>query len=116
VNLTSYYLAHNTTFIANNWQYPIGHVFKIYKAIILPVDLYVCETWSLALKKEYQLRVFETRALRIIFGPSRDEVTGGRRKLHSKKLHNLYSSPKMIRMLKSKSMALARHVAQMGEM
>jgi hypothetical protein len=49
---------------------------KIYKTIILPVDLYGCETWSLTLREEHRLRVFENRVLRRIFGPMRDEVTG----------------------------------------
>jgi hypothetical protein len=58
--------------------------------------------------------VFENRVLRKIFGPKRDEVTGGWRKLHNEELHNLYSSPSMIRMIKSRRMRLAGHVAQMG--
>jgi hypothetical protein len=64
---------------------------KINKTIILPVDLYGCETWSFTLREEHRLRVFENRVLRIIFGPKRDEVTGQWRKLHNEKLHNLYS-------------------------
>jgi hypothetical protein len=56
---------------------------RIYKIIILPVVLYVCETWSLTLREEHRLRVFENRVLRRIFGPKRDEVTGGWRKLHN---------------------------------
>jgi hypothetical protein len=63
---------------------------KIYKTIILPVVLYGCETWSLTLREEYRLRVFENRVLRIIFGPKRDEVTEEWRKLHSEELDNLY--------------------------
>jgi hypothetical protein len=55
---------------------------RIYKTIILPVVLYGCETWSLTLREEYRLRVFESRVLRRIFGPKRDEVTGEWRKLH----------------------------------
>jgi hypothetical protein len=70
---------------------------KIYKTIILPVVLYVCETWSLTLREEHRLRVFENRVLRRIFGPKRDEVTGEWRKLHNEELHNLYSSPDIIR-------------------
>jgi hypothetical protein len=66
---------------------------KIYKTIILPVVLYVCETWSLMLREEHRLRVFENRVLRRIFGLKRDEVTGEWRKLHNEDLHNLYSSP-----------------------
>jgi hypothetical protein len=71
--------------------------FKIYKTIILPVDLYGCETWSLTLREEHRLRVFENRVLRRIFEPKRDEVTGEWRKLHTEELHNLYSSPDIIR-------------------
>jgi hypothetical protein len=64
---------------------------KIYKTIILPVVLYRCETWSLTLREEHQLRLFENRVLRRIFGPKRDEVMGEWRKLHKGELHNLYS-------------------------
>jgi hypothetical protein len=64
--------------------------------ILLPVVLYGCETWFLILKEEHRLRVFENRVLRKIFVPKRDEVTGGWRKLHNEKLHNLYSSPNII--------------------
>jgi hypothetical protein len=59
--------------------------------------LYGCETWSLALRKEHRLRVFETRALRRIFGPKRDEMTGDWRKLHNEEIRDLYSSPSIIR-------------------
>jgi hypothetical protein len=69
----------------------------IYKTIILPVVLYGCETWSLTLREEHRLRVFVNRVLRRIFGPKRDEVTGEWRKLHNKELHDLYSSPSIIR-------------------
>jgi hypothetical protein len=75
---------------------------KIYKTIILPVVLYVCETWSLTLREEHRLRVFENRDLRRIFGPKRDEVTGEWRKVHNEELHNLYSSPDIIRQVKSR--------------
>jgi hypothetical protein len=67
----------------------------------LPVVLYGYETWSLALKEEHRLKVFENRVLRRIFGPRRDEVIGGWRKLHNEKPHNLYSSPSIIGMIKS---------------
>jgi hypothetical protein len=77
---------------------------KIYKTIILPVVLYGCETWSLILREEHRLRVFENRVLRRIFGHKGDEVTGEWRKLHSGELHNLYSSPDMIRQIKSRRM------------
>jgi hypothetical protein len=74
---------------------------KTYKTIILPVVLYGCETWSLTLREEHRLRVFENRVLRRIFGPKRDEVTGEWRKFHSEELHKLYSSPDVIRQVKS---------------
>jgi hypothetical protein len=67
------------------------------------VVLYGCETWSLTLNEEHKLRAFENRVLRI-FGPKRDEVTGGSRKLHNEELHNLYSSPSIIRIIKSRRM------------
>jgi hypothetical protein len=74
---------------------------KIYKTIIVPVVLYGCETWSLTLREEHRLRVFEKRVLRRIFGPKGDEVTGEWRKLHNEELHNLYSSPDIIRQVKA---------------
>jgi hypothetical protein len=77
--------------------------------------LYGCETWSLTLREERRLREFENRVLRRIFGPKRDEVTGSWRKLHNEELHNLYSSPSVIRMIKSWRMRWAGHVARMGE-
>jgi hypothetical protein len=87
----------------------------IYKTIILPVVSYGYETWSLTLREEYRLRVFENRVLRGIFGPKRDDMTGECRKLHSGELHNLYSSPDIIRQIKSRRMRWAGHVARMGE-
>jgi hypothetical protein len=77
---------------------------RINKSIILPVVLYECEPWSLALKEEHRLRVFENKVLRRIFGPKRVEVTRGYRKLHNEKLHNLYFSPNIIRMIKSRKL------------
>jgi hypothetical protein len=88
---------------------------RIYKTIILPVDLYGCETWSLTLREEHRLRMFENRVLRRLFGPKRDEVAGGWRKLHNEELHNLYSSPSIIRIIQSRRMRWAEHVARMGE-
>jgi hypothetical protein len=87
---------------------------NIYKTIILPVVLYGCETWSLTLRKEHRLRVFENRVLRRIFGPKRDEVTGGWRKLHNEKLHDLYSSPGIVKVIKARRMRWAGHVAHKG--
>jgi hypothetical protein len=88
---------------------------RIYKTIILPVVLYGCETWSLTLREEHRLRVFENRGLRRIFGPKRDEVTGEWRKFHKKELRDLYSSPSTIRKIKSRRMRWAGHVARVRE-
>jgi hypothetical protein len=88
---------------------------RIHRTIILPVFLYGCETWSLTVREEHKLRVFENRVLRRIFVPKRDRVTGGWRELHNEELHNLYSSPSIIRIIKSRRLRLARHVARMGE-
>jgi hypothetical protein len=69
----------------------------------------------LTLREEHRLRVSQSRVLRRIFGPKRDEVTGEWRKLHNEELHNLYSSPNIIRTIKSRRMKWAGHVARMGE-
>jgi len=87
---------------------------KIYKTIILPVVLYGCETWLLILREERKLRVFEIVVLRRIFGPRRDEVTGKWRRLHNKELNDLYSSPNIVQVIKSRRMRWAGHVAHMG--
>jgi hypothetical protein len=79
-----------------------------------PVVLYGCETWSLTLREERRLRVFENRVLRGVFGSKRDEVTGEWRKLHNEELNDLYSSPPVVRVMKSRRMRWARHVARMG--
>jgi hypothetical protein len=80
---------------------------RIYKTIILPVVLYGRKTWSLILWEEHILMVFENRVLRRIFGPKWDEVTGDWRKLHYQGLHNLYSMPNIIKMIKSRKMKWA---------
>jgi hypothetical protein len=78
------------------------------------VVLYGCETWSLILREEHRLRVFEKRVLRRIFGAKRDEVTGEWRKLHNEELRDLYSSPRIIRIMKERRMRWAGHVARRG--
>ena len=69
---------------------------KIYRTIILPVVLYGCETWSLILREERRLRMFENRVLRRVSGPKRDEVTGEWRKLHNEEIRDLYSLPNIV--------------------
>jgi hypothetical protein len=78
------------------------------------VVLYGCEIWSLTVREEHTSRVFENRVLRRIFEPKRDGVTGGWRNLHNEELHNLYSLPSIIRIIKSRRMRWAGHVARMG--
>jgi hypothetical protein len=87
---------------------------KIYSTVIFPVVLYGCETWPLILTEEHRLRVFENRVLRKIFGPKREEY-GSWRKLHNDELHILYSSPNIVRMIKSRRMRWVGHVTRMGE-
>jgi hypothetical protein len=86
-----------------------GLSIRIYKTLILPVVLYWCETWFLALREEHRERVFENRVLSRIFRPKRDGVAGEWRKLHN----NLYSSPNIITIIKSRRMRWAGQVARM---
>jgi hypothetical protein len=95
-------------------SYKINLKIKIYKTVILTVLLYGCEPWSLTLKEEQRLRVSENRVLRRIFGPKREE-DGSWRELHNDELHSLYSSPNIVRVIKSRRMRWAGHVARMGE-
>jgi hypothetical protein len=85
---------------------------KNIKTVILPVVLYGCETWCLTLGEEHRLRVSENRMLRKIYGPKREE-NGSWRKLHNGELHSLYSSSNIVRVIKSRRMRWARHVARM---
>jgi len=87
---------------------------KIYRTIILPVVLYGCEIWSLILREKRKLRVFENMVLRI-FGPRRDDVTGEWRRLHNEELNDLYSTLNIVRVIKSRRIRWAGHVARMGE-
>jgi len=87
---------------------------RIYRTIILPFVLYGCETRSLTLREEHRLRVLKNRLLRIIFGPMRDEITRERRKLHNE-LIDLYCSPNIIRVIKSRRMRWAGLVTRVGE-
>jgi hypothetical protein len=87
---------------------------KTYETVISPVVLYECETWSLTLREERRLRVSENRVLRRIFGPKREE-DGSWRKLHNDELHSLYSSPNIVRVIKSRRMRWVGHVARMEE-
>ena len=87
---------------------------KIYRNIILLVVLYGCETWSPTMREECRLRVFEDRVLGRIIGPRMDEVKREWRKLHTEKLNDLYSSPNIVGVIKSRRMRWAWHVACMG--
>ena len=88
---------------------------KMYRTIILHAVFYGCETWSVTLREERRLRVFESRVLRRIFGPKRKEVAGEWRKLHNEELNDLYSSPSFVRVIKSRRMRWAVHVGRMGD-
>ena len=81
----------------------------------MQIVLYVYETWSLTLRKERRLRLFDNRVLRRIFGPKRDEATGEWRNLPNEKLNDLFSSPNIVRVIKSKRMRWAWHVTGAGE-
>jgi len=88
---------------------------KISRTAVLLVVLCGCKTWSLILRVERKLRVLENRVLRRIFGPKRDEVTGGWRKLHNEELNDLYCSPNIVWVIKLRRKRWAGHVARMGE-
>jgi hypothetical protein len=109
--LNSVKVRHNSVQLLSSPHLSKNAKIRIHKIIILPVVLYGCETWCLTLRQEHRLRVFENRVLRRIFGSKRDEVTGGWRKVHNEELHNFYSSPSVIRMMKSRRIRSAGHVA-----
>jgi len=88
---------------------------KINKTIILFVVLYGYETRYLTLREGHRLRLFENRVLRRIFGPKREEVAGGQKRLHNKELRNYYGSPN-IRVIKSRRMKWVEHEARMEDM
>ena len=81
----------------------------------MPVVLHGCETWSLTLREIRRLRVFENRVIRRIFRPKRDEITPEWRKLHNEELNEMHPSPNIFRVIKSRRMRWAGHVASMGE-
>jgi hypothetical protein len=88
-------------------------IIVIYKTIILPVVMYGYETWSLTLREEHRLRVYENRVLRRIFGPKKEDMTGEWRKLHNEELRDLCLSPSIIRIIESRRMRWAGYVARM---
>jgi len=88
---------------------------RIYGTLILPFDFYGCETWSLTLREKRRLRMFENRVLRKVFRSERDDVTGEWRKLQNEELDDLYSSPNIVRVIKSKRKRWAEHIARMRE-
>ena len=87
---------------------------KKYRNVILSVVLYGCENWSLTLREERRLRVFKKRVLRRIFGPKKVKVTAEQRKIHNEELNDLYSSPNIFRVIKSRRMRWARHATRIG--
>ena len=87
----------------------------MFKTIILSAVLYGRETWSLTLREERWVRVFQNRVLRRIFGPKSDEVTGKWRRLHEEELNELYCSPNIIQVIKSRITKWAGHVVRLRD-
>ena len=85
------------------------------RVFMLIIVIHGCETWSSTLREECRLRVFENRVLRRMFGSRRDELTGEWRRLHNEELCALYSAANIIRVIKSRRMTWAEHVANMRE-
>jgi hypothetical protein len=102
---------HSVQNLLSSWLLSKNVKIRICKTIILPVVVYGCETWSLTLREEHRLGVFEYRVLSRIFGPKRDEVTGEWRKLHNEELHDVCSSPSIIRIVKVRKMRWAGYAA-----
>jgi hypothetical protein len=90
----------NNNYMPSPYQQKQRLLLVQYKTIILPVVLFGDETWSVILREEHRLRVFQNRVLRRIFGLNKNETTGSWRKLHNEELHNIYSSPSIIKMIK----------------
>jgi hypothetical protein len=84
-------------------------------SIITSVALYGSETWPVTLREGHRMRVYENRVLKRIFGPKREEMVGGWKRLHNEDYHNLYASPIIIGRTNSRRMRLTGHVARMGE-
>jgi hypothetical protein len=105
------------SFCPKSFVFP-SHIIKLkiktYETVFFSVVLYGCGTWSLTLREEHTLRVFENRLLRRIFGPKREE-DGSWIKLHNDELHSLYSSLNIVRVIKSRRMRWVGHVACIGE-
>jgi len=108
-------LCHSVQYLLSSSLLSKNIKIKIYGTLILSVILYGSETWSLTLRQERKLRVFENRVLRRIFGSKRDEITGEWIELHNEELNDLKSSPNAIRVIKSRRMRWTGHVARMGE-
>ena len=110
--ISKIYSARVIEILAQNRNIFIAVCIYIYIYIYI---LYACETWSLTLREERRLRVFENRVLRKVFGPQTDEVTGEWRKLHNEELNDLYSLPNIVRVVKSRRMRWAGHVGHRDE-
>jgi hypothetical protein len=100
-------------FVYGTWRIKTND--ELDKLIRHKIFLYGYEAWSLTLREERKLKVFENRVLKRVFGPKRDEVTGERRKLHNEGLNDRYSLPNIVRVVKSRRMRWAGHLARMGE-
>jgi hypothetical protein len=106
---------HSVQNLLSSWLLSKIVKIKLYKIITLPVVLYGCETWSLTIREEHRLKVFESGVLKRVFGTRRDGVTGGWRKLHNEKLCNLYSLQSIISVIKSRWKRWAEHLARMKD-